>query len=72
MRVSGEELLANVYGWFLRRLEADVEPTSVPLAWHRFAFSSYLALQWVDGRLLEPRLPASLFYNLLVSARRPV
>jgi ubiquinone/menaquinone biosynthesis C-methylase UbiE len=71
VRVSGEELLANVYGWFLRRLESDVEATTVPYAWHRFAFSSYLALQWVDGRLLEPRLPADLFYNLLVSARRP-
>jgi ubiquinone/menaquinone biosynthesis C-methylase UbiE len=71
VRVSGEELLANVYGWFLRRLESDVEPATVPYAWHRFAFGSYLALQWVDGKLLEPRLPASLFYNLLVSARRP-
>jgi hypothetical protein len=71
VRVSGEELLANVYGWFLRRLEADVDATTVPLAWHRFAFSSYLALQWVDGKLLEPRLPAELFYNLLISARRP-
>ena len=27
-------------------------------AWHQFAFRSYLALQWLDGRLLEPRLPA--------------
>jgi ubiquinone/menaquinone biosynthesis C-methylase UbiE len=71
VRVSGEELLANVYGWFLRRLEADVDATTVPLAWHRFAFSSYLALQWVDGKLLEPRLPAELFYNLLISARHP-
>jgi ubiquinone/menaquinone biosynthesis C-methylase UbiE len=71
VRVSGEELLANVYGWFLRRLEADVDPTTVPLTWHRFAFSSYLALQWIDGKLLEPRLPAELFYNLLLSARRP-
>ena len=70
-RVSGEELIANVYGWFLRRLEADVDPRTVPLAWHRFAFGSYLALQWVDGKLLEPRLPADLFYNLLLSARRP-
>jgi hypothetical protein len=69
--VAGEELLANVYGWFLRRLEADVDPASVPFTWHRFAFSSYLALQWVDGKLLEPRLPAELFYNLLLSARRP-
>jgi ubiquinone/menaquinone biosynthesis C-methylase UbiE len=71
VRVSGEELLANVYGWFLRRLESDVDPMTVPYAWHRFAFSSYLALQWVDGKLLEPLLPASLFYNLLVSAHRP-
>lgn len=72
VRVSGEELLANVYGWFLRRLEADVDPVTVPLAWHRFAFGSYLALQWVDGKLLEPRLPADLFYNLLLSGRRPL
>jgi len=71
VRVAGEELVANVYGWFLRRLEADVDPATVPFAWHRFAFSSYLALQWVDGKLLEPRLPAELFYNLLLSARRP-
>ena len=27
----GEELLANVYGWLLRRLEADVDPATVPL-----------------------------------------
>ena len=31
VRVSGEELLANVYGWFLRRLESDVDPMTVPL-----------------------------------------
>jgi ubiquinone/menaquinone biosynthesis C-methylase UbiE len=71
VRVCGEELVANMYGWFLRRLESDVDPASVPHAWHRFAFRSYLALQGLDGRVLEPRLPASLFYNLLVSARKP-
>ncbi len=71
VRVCGEELLANMYGWFLRRLESDVDPVSVPRAWHKFAFRSYLALQSLDGRLLEPRLPANLFYNLMVSARKP-
>ncbi len=40
---------------------------SVSLGWRRFAFRSYIALQKVDTRLLEPRLPAELFYNLLVS-----
>jgi hypothetical protein len=58
-----------VYGWFLRRLESDVDPMTVPLVWHRFAYRSYLALQWVDGNLLEPRLPADLFYNLMISGR---
>jgi ubiquinone/menaquinone biosynthesis C-methylase UbiE len=71
VRVTGEELLANAYGWVLRTLEAQVDPETVPLGWHKFAFRSYLALQRVDDRLLEPRLPASLFYNLLISARKP-
>jgi ubiquinone/menaquinone biosynthesis C-methylase UbiE len=71
VRVSGEELLANAYGWLLRSLQADSDPQNVPRAWHVFAFGSYLALQWLDGRLLEPRMPASLFYNLLLAARKP-
>jgi SAM-dependent methyltransferase len=71
VRVSGEELVANAYGWVLRTLESRVDPESVPLRWHRFAYRSYLALQRVDGALLEPRLPPSVFYNLLLSARKP-
>ena len=72
VRVSGEELVANAYGWVLRTLESQVEPETVPLGWHKFAFRSYLALQRVDGRFLEPKLPASLFYNLLLAARKPL
>jgi SAM-dependent methyltransferase len=72
VRVTGEELVANAYGWVLRTLESQVEPDTVPLGWHKFAFRSYLGLQLLDGRLLEPRLPASLFYNLLLSARKPL
>jgi len=71
VHVSGEELLANVHGWTMRTLEESAEPGSVSWRWRRFAFRTYLALQRVDTRLLEPRLPPSLFYNLLVSARRP-
>jgi ubiquinone/menaquinone biosynthesis C-methylase UbiE len=70
-RVGGEELLANAWGWGLRTVEASAEPESVPWGWRHFAFRSYLTLQRVDTRLLEPRLPAELFYNLLVSARKP-
>jgi hypothetical protein len=71
VRVAGEELLANAYGWLLRTLQADSDPEHVPRAWHLFAFSSYIALQCVDGRVLEPRLPAGLFYNLLLAAKKP-
>jgi ubiquinone/menaquinone biosynthesis C-methylase UbiE len=70
-RVGGEELLSNAWGWGLRTVESSAEPESVPLRWRSFAFRSYIALQKVDTRLLEPRLPAELFYNLLVSGRKP-
>jgi ubiquinone/menaquinone biosynthesis C-methylase UbiE len=71
VRVRGEELLASIHGWTVRTLEASAEPDQVPLGWRRFAFRSYLALQRLDDQVLEPRLPPQLFYNLLVSARRP-
>jgi ubiquinone/menaquinone biosynthesis C-methylase UbiE len=70
-RVGGEELLANAWGWGLRTVESSAEPSSVPFGWRKFAFRSYIALQKVDTRFLEPHLPAELFYNLLVSARKP-
>ena len=70
-RVGGEELLANAWGWGLRTVESTAEPESVSWGWRRFAFNSYIALQKVDTRLLEPRLPAELFYNLVLSGRKP-
>jgi len=70
VRIRGEELLSSMYGWMLRAWEATGDPDRVPWAWQSFAFRSYLALQRVDAALLEPRLPASLFYNLVLSAQR--
>jgi SAM-dependent methyltransferase len=69
--VRGEELLANWFGWLNRGLEATADPDEVPWAWKVYAFRGYLALQAVDRALLEPRLPPSIFYNLMLSARRP-
>jgi SAM-dependent methyltransferase len=71
VRVRGEELLANWFGWANRALEATADPDEVPWAWKVYAFRGYLALQEVDRRLLEPRLPPALFYNLIVSASKP-
>ena len=70
VRVRGEELLANWFGWANRALEATAEPEDVPWLWRQYAFRGYLALQRVDGRLLEGRLPPAIFYNLMISARK--
>jgi len=71
VRVGGEELLANWFGWTNRVLESTAEPADVPWLWRQYAHKGYLALQEVDRRLLERRLPPAMFYNLLVSARKP-
>jgi SAM-dependent methyltransferase len=70
VRIRGEELLANWFGWFNRALEATAEPDEVPMLWRQYAFHGYLVLQRVDERLLEGRLPPAIFYNLLVTAKR--
>jgi SAM-dependent methyltransferase len=72
VRVRGEELAASVFGWVNRALEATAEPDEVPWAWRQYAYRGYLALQVVDRALLEPRLPAAMFYNLLIAAKVPV
>jgi ubiquinone/menaquinone biosynthesis C-methylase UbiE len=72
VRVQGEELLANWFGWFNRTLEATADPADIPWLWIQYAYRGYLALQAVDRRLLEPRLPPRLFYNLMLAARKPL
>jgi SAM-dependent methyltransferase len=71
VKVRGEELLANWFGWTNRTLEATAAPETVPWGWRQYAYRGYLALQAVDRALLEPRLPAAIFYNLIVSASKP-
>jgi SAM-dependent methyltransferase len=71
VRITGEELLANWFGWTNRTLEATAEPEDVPWAWRQYAYRGYLMLQGLDRRLLESRLPSAIFYNLLIAARKP-
>jgi ubiquinone/menaquinone biosynthesis C-methylase UbiE len=71
VRVRGEELVANWFGWFNRALEASADPEQVPMLWRQYAFHGYLLLQQLDERALESRLPPAIFYNLLLTARRP-
>jgi len=71
VHVSGEELLANWFGWTNRTLEATADPFDVPWAWRQYAYRGYLLLQGLDRRLLEQRLPPAIFYNLMITARVP-
>jgi ubiquinone/menaquinone biosynthesis C-methylase UbiE len=70
VKVRGEELVANWFGWFNRSLEARGDPDQVPMLWRQYAFHGYLALQRLDHHVLEPRLPPAIFYNLLLAARK--
>jgi ubiquinone/menaquinone biosynthesis C-methylase UbiE len=71
VRVRGEELVASWFGWFNRVLEASADPEQVPMLWRQYAFHGYLLLQQLDEHVLESRLPAAVFYNLLLAARKP-
>jgi SAM-dependent methyltransferase len=71
VRVRGEELLANWFGWTNRTLEATADPRDVPWGWRQYAYRGYLLLQGVDRGLLESRLPPAVFYNLMLTARTP-
>jgi SAM-dependent methyltransferase len=70
VRVRGEELLANWFGWFNRTLEASGDPRDLRKAWVQYAYRGYIALQALDRAALEPRLPPRIFYNLMVAARK--
>lgn len=71
VRIIGEELLANWFGWTNRTLEAQARSEDIPNAWRQFAYRGYLGTQWFDRVVLEGRLPAQIFYNLLLGARKP-
>jgi SAM-dependent methyltransferase len=71
IKVRGEELMANWFGWFNRALESSADPSQVPMLWRQYAFHGYLLLQQLDEHVLEPLLPPAVFYNLLLAARKP-
>jgi SAM-dependent methyltransferase len=71
VRVRGEELLANWFGWFNRTLEATAEQRDIPWVWIQYAYRGYILLQKLDRVLLEPHLPPGGFYNLMLAARTP-
>ena len=53
------------------RSRHSADPEEMPWAWRQYAYRGYLVLQELDRRLLESLLPASAFYNLMLTARKP-
>lgn len=66
VRVETEELVASVWGWAVRTVEAMVPATRRQWGWATTAYGVWLALSEVDRRALYPVLPKSWFYNLLL------
>ena len=71
VRVTGEELLAELVRLDQPHARGDRRPVRRPWAWRQYAYRGYLFLQELDRRLLESRLPPAIFYNLMLSARKP-
>ena len=68
--VLTEELTASWLGWPLRTLEYAVNPDRLGVRWKLFAFHSWRRLSALDERLAAV-VPASLFYNALLTGTRP-
>jgi ubiquinone/menaquinone biosynthesis C-methylase UbiE len=70
VRVETEELVAAWFGWAVRTIEGEVRPGLLGRRWALFALHAWRTLYAMDRRL-EGIVPAALFYNLLLSARKP-
>ncbi len=69
--VRTEELAAHWWGWAMRTIEGSMRPDLVTPRWAAMAFGGYRALTRLDESVLRHVVPRGLFYNLVLSARRP-
>jgi ubiquinone/menaquinone biosynthesis C-methylase UbiE len=69
--VVTEELLANWWGWGVRTVEGAARPGTFGMRWAMTAFNGYRLFTAVDEAVLQRVVPRSLFYNLIVSGRKP-
>jgi ubiquinone/menaquinone biosynthesis C-methylase UbiE len=66
-----EELSAALFGWPVRTFEAAVPREKLGYGWGLFALRTWQQLLKVDERVLSKVLPRELFYNVLISGRKP-
>ncbi len=71
VRTASEEFTAAMLGWPVRTFEASVPPGRLGWGWARFAFSSWIALSWVDANVWRRVVPKGWFYNVMVTGVKP-
>ena len=71
VRTVTEELVSGWLGWAARTIEGSLRPGLLGYRWAMSCYRGYLALNVVDEKLLSRVLPKSVFYNLILSARKP-
>jgi SAM-dependent methyltransferase len=69
-RVVTEELTAAWFGWPVRTFEAAVAPGRLGWGWATFAYRTWLRLSALD-RAVATVVPRELYYNALVTGRKP-
>jgi ubiquinone/menaquinone biosynthesis C-methylase UbiE len=71
VRVETEELVAGLFGWAVRTIEAEARPGLLGERWAWFAYRNWLRLYAFDRDVLSRLVPRRAFYNLLLYAERP-
>lgn len=71
VQVRTEEFLSAWFGWPVRTFEAAVPRERLGWGWAMFAYRTWQRLATVDAKVLTGVVPAGLFYNALVTGRKP-
>ena len=70
--VVTEELLANWWGWGVRTIEGSIRPGTFGVRWALTAFHGYRLFTALDEAVFQRLVPDGLFYNLIVTGRKPL
>ncbi|QUH04630.1 class I SAM-dependent methyltransferase [Saccharopolyspora erythraea] len=71
VRAVTEELSAALFGWPVRTFEAAVPKERLGFGWGMFAYRTWQKLAKFDQDVLSKVVPRDLFYNVLVTGRKP-
>jgi ubiquinone/menaquinone biosynthesis C-methylase UbiE len=71
VRVETEELTASWFGWPTRTFECAIRLEKLPARYFFAAYRTWQRLAWLDANVFRRVVPQGLFYNALVTGRKP-